>query len=54
MTMTDESMMQHAIALAKLAEAIDEVPIGAVVGHYDELIAEGAPKVPTKTDRSIS
>ena len=39
--MTDESMMQHAIALAKLAEAIDEVPIGAVVFQDDELIGEG-------------
>ena len=41
MTKTDESMMQHAIALAKQAEAIDEVPIGAVVFQGDELVGEG-------------
>ena len=41
MTKTDDSMMQHAIALAKQAEAIDEVPIGAVVFQGDELVGEG-------------
>ena len=37
----DETMMQHAIALAKQAEAIDEVPIGAVVFQGDEIVGEG-------------
>ena len=41
MTTPDETMMQHAIALAKQAEAIDEVPIGAVVFQGDEIVGEG-------------
>ena len=39
--MTDEAMMQHAIALAKQAGAIDEVPIGAVMFQGDEIVGEG-------------
>ena len=41
MTTPDATMMQHAIALAKQAEAIDEVPIGAVVFQGDEIVGEG-------------
>ena len=41
MTTPDVTMMQHAIALAKQAEAIDEVPIGAVVFQGDETVGEG-------------
>lgn len=41
MKMTDEAMMQHAIALAKQAGAIDEVPIGAVVYCGEEIVGEG-------------
>ena len=41
MTTPDETMMKHAIALAKQAEAIDEVPIGAVVFQGDEIVGEG-------------
>jgi len=33
--------MQHAIALAKQAEAEDEVPVGAVLVLNDEIISEG-------------
>ena len=41
MTTPDATMMQHAIALAKQAEAINEVPIGAVVFQGDEIVGEG-------------
>jgi tRNA(adenine34) deaminase len=41
MTTSDVTMMQHAIALAMQAEAIDEVPIGAVVFQGDEIVGEG-------------
>jgi tRNA(adenine34) deaminase len=41
MTIPDETMMHHAISLAKRAEAIDEVPIGAVVYQGDEIVGEG-------------
>jgi tRNA(adenine34) deaminase len=41
MTTPDETMMQHAIALAKQAKAIDEVPIGAVVFQAGEIVGEG-------------
>lgn len=33
--------MQHALALAKKAEALGEVPVGAVLVKNDEVIAEG-------------
>jgi tRNA(adenine34) deaminase len=36
---TDEYYMQFAIEQAKLAEAIDEVPVGAVLVQDDQLIA---------------
>jgi len=39
--MTDEAMMQLAITLAKQAEGIDEVPIGAVVFQGDEVVGQG-------------
>lgn len=37
----DETMMQEAIALAKQAEALGEVPIGAVVVHEGKIVGEG-------------
>jgi tRNA(adenine34) deaminase len=39
--MNDEVWMQHALDLAKQAEAAGEVPVGAVIVHDGELIAEG-------------
>ena len=39
--MNDEKWMQHALELAKKAEAADEVPVGAVIVLNGELIAEG-------------
>ena len=39
--MTDQDMMQLAIALALQAAAIDEVPIGAVVVCGDTIVGEG-------------
>jgi tRNA(adenine34) deaminase len=39
--MTDETMMEYAIALANKAAAIDEVPIGAVVFCDGEIVGEG-------------
>lgn len=35
----DEKYMKEAIKLAKKAESIDEVPIGAVIVHDDKIIA---------------
>jgi len=37
----DERWMQHAIMLASKAEAIDEVPVGAVIVLDDKIIGEG-------------
>ncbi|MEE2912938.1 MAG: tRNA adenosine(34) deaminase TadA [Planctomycetota bacterium] len=39
--MTDAKMMRHAISLAKQAEAINEVPVGAVVFQGDKIVGEG-------------
>lgn len=39
--MSDTYWMQHALKLAKQAEAAGEVPVGAVIVHNGELIAEG-------------
>ena len=39
--MDDEEWMQHALKLAKKAEAAGEVPVGAVIVLNGELIAEG-------------
>lgn len=39
--MTDEEMMHCAISLAKKAEDNDEVPIGAVIFHENEIVGEG-------------
>lgn len=39
--MNDEVWMQHAIDLAAKAEAIGEVPVGAVLVKDNQLIAEG-------------
>lgn len=41
MVMTDAKMMRHAICLAKQAEAINEVPVGAVVFQGDKIVGEG-------------
>lgn len=37
----DIKWMQHAIQLAKHAESIDEVPVGALIVKDNEMIAEG-------------
>lgn len=39
--MNDEHWMQHALELAKKAEAAGEVPVGAVIVRNGELISEG-------------
>ena len=39
--MTDDQMMAYAIELAHSALTIEEVPIGAVVFHNDEVVGEG-------------
>lgn len=38
---TDESWMQHALSLADKAEAMGEVPVGAVLIKENEIIGEG-------------
>lgn len=40
-TALDLTWMQHALQLARLAETKGEVPIGAVLVHNNEIIAEG-------------
>src|SRR5699024_1279046 len=45
---TDEAYMRLAIAEAEKAEAIDEVPIGAVIVYEDEVIARGFNKRETE------
>ena len=37
----DEKWMRHAMALALRAEAMGEVPVGAVLVRGDEVVAEG-------------
>lgn len=39
--MTDEHFMARALALAKLAYACDEVPVGAVIVQNNQIIGEG-------------
>lgn len=39
--MSDEHWMQHALELARKAEAAGEVPVGAVIVLNGELVAEG-------------
>lgn len=39
--MNDEFWMQHALTLAKKAESLGEVPVGAVIVKNNEIIAEG-------------
>lgn len=39
--MTDEALMQHALALAARAAAAGEVPVGAVVVREGEILGEG-------------
>lgn len=39
--MSDEHWMQHALMLAKKAESLGEVPVGAVIVKNNEIIAEG-------------
>jgi tRNA(adenine34) deaminase len=50
LTSEDIRWMQYAIALAKNAEAINEVPVGAVVVANDEMIGEGWNTPITDTD----
>lgn len=38
---TDEHWMRHAIEVAQRAEQEGEVPVGAVIVKYDQLIADG-------------
>lgn len=42
LTHTDMAMMQRAIALARSAAAVDEVPVGAVLYRGETVIAEAA------------
>ncbi len=37
----DEKWMRHAMVLAARAEALGEVPVGAVLVHNDQIVAEG-------------
>ena len=37
--MTDEEYMKEALSLAKEAEALDEVPVGAIIVHKGRIIA---------------
>jgi tRNA(adenine34) deaminase len=39
--MSDEFWMQHALKLAKKAESLGEVPVGAIIVKNNEIIAEG-------------
>jgi len=39
--MNDEYWMRHALELAKKAESLGEVPVGAVIVKDDEILAEG-------------
>ncbi len=41
MTKNDQQFMQRAIELAQQAEAINEIPVGAVVVYQDNIIGEG-------------
>jgi tRNA(adenine34) deaminase len=41
MTTKDQHFMQRAIELAQQAEAINEIPVGAVVVYQDKIIGEG-------------
>jgi tRNA(adenine34) deaminase len=43
--MTDQDLMQLAIAEARAAEAAGEVPIGAVIAYKNEIIARGQNRV---------
>ena len=49
---TDEDWMQYAIELARKAEAMGEVPVGAVIVKDGELIAEGWNQPIAKHDAS--
>jgi len=48
----DHLFMQRAIELARKAEAIDEIPVGAVVVHNNEIIGEGYNQSITLNDPS--
>jgi len=37
----DERLMRHALALAAKAQALGEVPVGALVVHAEQIIGEG-------------
>lgn len=49
---SDEAWMQHAMALAARAEALGEVPVGAVLVLGDEVVGEGWNQVVTSHDPS--
>ncbi|MAJ90738.1 MAG: tRNA adenosine(34) deaminase TadA [Legionellales bacterium] len=38
---TDQDWMQHAFRLAKKSESHDEVPVGAIIIHGNEIIGQG-------------
>jgi len=48
----DQALMQRALALAGEAGAAGEVPVGAVVAHDGEILAEGANRVIRDSDPS--
>ena len=48
----DHLFMQRAIELARKAEAIDEIPVGAIVVHNNEIIGEGYNQSITLNDPS--
>ncbi len=51
-SLDDHLFMQRAIELAKKAEAIDEIPVGAVVVHQGKIIGEGYNQSITLNDPS--
>lgn len=49
-TEQDIKWMQHAITLAKYAESIDEVPVGAIIVIDNEIVSEGWNQPITEND----
>lgn len=49
---SDEYWMQEAIKLAKQAQAIDEVPVGAIIVKDNKIIGSGYNQVITQNDAS--
>jgi len=52
MSQPDEFWMQHALRLAKQAEAINEVPVGAIVVLDDAIIGAGYNQIISTCDPS--